>query len=287
MNIRLQAPAKVNLYLRVVGKRTDGYHLLDTLMVPVSLYDEVVIEQVRGARKPLTVTCDNPAVPGGRRNIAYRAARLLLAKAEVRGGVRIHIRKRIPVGAGLGGGSTDAAAVLIGLNRLLRLGLNQGQLMRLAAGLGADVPFFILGVPARARGIGDRLTPLPRLRRFWVVILYPGFSVSTRWVYRRLKSNLTRRGENTSITVPLNNANKAADLAPYLVNDLEEVTVGRYPRLALLKEKLVRVGAVGALMSGSGSSVFGIFRSERGAREALRRLRGEKGLRAYLAYSLR
>jgi 4-diphosphocytidyl-2-C-methyl-D-erythritol kinase len=271
--------------LRVVGKRADGYHLLDTILLPVSLYDEIVIRKA-GRKKaegcgngpPIKVICDHPSVPGGEENLAHRAASLILSRVRRRQPVEIHIRKHIPVGAGLGGGSTDAAATLVGLNRMLQLRLSNKQLEKIGGSIGADVPFFIRGRPARARGIGDRLTPLRHVPRFWLVIVYPGFPVSTARVYRKVRPTLTKPSVNNSITTSLNSF---AKLGALLVNDLEAVTTKRYPQINLLKNRLVSAGAVGALMSGSGSSVFGIFSSRRKAELAFRRLRQEEGAQTF------
>jgi 4-diphosphocytidyl-2-C-methyl-D-erythritol kinase len=273
--VKIRAPAKINLSLRVVGKRKDGYHLVDTLIVPVSLYDDVIIHKGRkaGAKDRLTVTCDLAAVPQGRKNLAYKAAVLLLKEKAIDETVRIRIRKRIPV----------AAATLIGLNRFFRLGYTTKQLEKIAAALGADVPFFIRGVPARARGIGERLTPLRGIPRLWCVIAYPKFSVSTAWAYQSLPAKLTKAIVNTSINFSLESF---ANLQKLLVNDLERVVMGRYPRIGLLKEELSRQGAVGALMSGSGSSVFGIFQSRRRAGRAFRQLQKEREVQAFLVHVL-
>jgi len=282
--VRIRAPAKVNLGLRVLGQRKDGYHLIDTVIVPVSLYDEIEITKPKGKRAKkakLTVTCDHPMVPSGEKNLAYRAASLLLREKKVTTPIHVHIRKRIPVGGGLGGGSSDAAATLKGLSRLLRLSCRREELLSLAASLGADVPFFIDGRPARARGIGERLKPLRSLPRLWMVILYPGFSVSTRWVYANLK--LTKVIEDTSINFPLRDFES---IQRVLVNELERVTLGRYPEVGLLKERLVREGAAAALMSGSGSSVFGIFLQRQSARKAFDRLRKDKGFETFFVRSL-
>ena len=285
--MRIRAPAKINLSLRVLGKRGDGYHLLDTVMVPIGLYDEITIAGNRlgkAGRESLKVTCNHPLVPSGEENLVYRAAALLLGRRGIRGRIRIHIRKRIPIGGGLGGGSSDAAATLKGLNRLFRLGCRRRELLSLAASLGADVPFFIYGCPARAKGIGERLHPLASFPRLWVIVLYPGFPVSTGWVYRRWRAGkLTKTIENTRINFSVREPEKLKRL---LVNDLEKVAMRRYPGIALLKKRLMEEGAAGALMSGSGSSVFGIFSSEQTAREAFRRLRKEDGVRAYLVRSL-
>jgi 4-diphosphocytidyl-2-C-methyl-D-erythritol kinase len=283
--VKIRAPAKINLRLRVVGRRVDGYHLVDTIMLPVSLYDEISIDKGRkigkktGLKDLLSVTCDNPLVPQGNKNLAYKAASIIFDAKGIDQFVQIHIRKRIPVGAGLGGGSTDAAATLVGLNRLFGLRYTSAQLEKLASTLGADVPFFIRGVPARARGIGERLTPLQKVPRFWLIILYPNLPVATAWVYNNLRAKLTKAIVNTSINLTLGNPARFRKL---LVNDLETVTMGRYPRIGLLKEELVQQGAVGALMSGSGSSVFGVFPSRRSAEHAFRQLRKEKGVLAFL-----
>ena len=283
--MKIRAPAKINLWLRVVGKRADGYHLLDSLLLPISLYDEIIIEKGRKSgnqnalRDRLKVSSDNPSVPQGRKNLAYKAASLLLNDKGIDESVEIRIRKRIPVGAGLGGGSTDAAATLVGLNRLFRLGYTLKRLEKISSALGADVPFFIRGMPARARGIGERLTPLREVPRLWLVILYPGFPVSTRWVYRKLSPKLTKAIVNTSINLSLGGS---GNLRKLLVNDLEAVTMGRYPRIGVLKEELARQGAIGTLMSGSGSSVFGVFQSRRSAERAFRRLRKAREVQAFL-----
>ena len=276
--MKILAPAKLNLYLRVVGKRRDGYHLIDSLMVPVDLYDEIEITKSRNAKRLLTVTCDDPIVPVGRKNLAYKAAALVLDRAGVSDPVRIHIRKKIPVGGGLGGGSSDAAATMLGLNQHLGLGVGQRSMLELAMQLGADVPFFVHGHPAIARGIGERLKLITSVPKLWIIILYPGFPVSTRWAYRSLKFKLTKAIKNTKLNLPLDDY---GELARLLVNDLEGVTMRRYPRIAHLKERLLQEGATGALMSGSGSSVFGIFATEKRAKKAFRCLQQEEQVQAF------
>ena len=282
--MKIRAPAKVNLFLRVLGRRRDGYHLLDTLIVPVSLYDDIEIHRLaakpqESANPRITIACDNPAVPPGEENLAYRAAQLLLEQVDRPTGIHIHIQKRIPLGAGLGGGSTDAAATLLGLNRLFKLNISAARLERLALRLGADVPFFIRARPARAYGIGERLRPVRELVHFWLVIIYPGFPVGTAWVYNKLPKKLTKPTPGNSIATSLKRFDRLTDL---LVNDLESVTLESYPKIRLLKEKLLREGAAGGLMSGSGSSVFGVFGSKGLAQRAFDRLRNEEGVQAYL-----
>jgi 4-diphosphocytidyl-2-C-methyl-D-erythritol kinase len=281
--VKIRAPAKINVGLRVLGKRIDGYHLIDTIMVPVSLYDEIHITKVAqkggDARNPLRVTCDNPEVPSGAGNLAYRAAELILKGMNIDQPVKIHIEKKIPIGAGLGGGSSNAAATLIGLNRLFRLHHSPQHLKKLGLSLGADVPFFIEARPARARGIGERLTPIKYLPRNWAVIVYPGFPVATGLVYRNLQPKLTKHMSNTSI---ISSLEKQFGQRRLLVNDLEAVTLARYPRINCLKQKLIDAGAAGALMSGSGSAVFGLFDSRGNAARALSRLQKEDGVQTFL-----
>ncbi len=286
--MKIRAPAKINLSLRVVGRRADGYHLLDTILVPVSLYDEIDMRRIRAApRHPagdlIQISCDHPLVPQGRENIVYRAAELIMRKTRKPQLISIHIKKNIPIGAGLGGGSSDAAAALVGLNRLLKLRLSLATIEKLALALGADVPFFVRARPARARGIGERLRPLRCLPRFWSVIVYPGFPVSTEWVYRSFRQKLTKPLVNTSIATSLKSV---GELINRLENDLEAVTLKRYPEIGVFKQKLLREGAPGVLMSGSGSSVFGIFASKRAAVNAFRRLRKEEGAQAFLVHVL-
>lgn len=286
--MKIRAPAKINLTLRVVGRRADGYHLLDTILVPVSLYDELDLRKVRigrGKNLPelIQIRCDHPAVPQDETNLVYRAAALIMRCSRKPEPVLIRLKKNIPVGAGLGGGSSDAAATLIGLNRLLDLRLSTARLEKLALRLGADVPFFVRGKPARARGIGEKLRPVPKLPRLWAVILYPGFPVSTAGIYRRLGEKLTKTIVNTSIAA---SPKTFDELTRRLVNDLEVVTLKGYPKIAELKRKLLRGGAPGVLMSGSGSSVFGIFASRKAALSVFRRVRQEEGAQAFLVHVL-
>ncbi|HEX2228923.1 MAG TPA: 4-(cytidine 5'-diphospho)-2-C-methyl-D-erythritol kinase [Candidatus Binatia bacterium] len=284
--MKIRAPAKINVRLRVVGKRADGYHLLDTVMVPITLFDELEIRK-RPIKNPkyanrelLRITCDNPQVPDGEKNLVYRAAALLLEEAGVVQPLDINIRKRIPIGAGLGGGSTDAAAALVGINRLLKLQFSASRLEKLALRLGADVPFFIRPRPSRAQGIGEKLTPLRNVPPWWIVILYPGFPVSSAWVYSNVANNLTKFNPKTRLYTLLTRGPKLADL---LVNDLEAVTLKRYRRIKHLKETLLKRGAAGALMTGSGSAVFGIFGSREKASKAFKTLRKANNVQAFLA----
>jgi 4-diphosphocytidyl-2-C-methyl-D-erythritol kinase len=278
--MRVLAPAKINLYLRITGRRPDGYHLLDSLMIPVSLYDEIEVE-VGSGQPEIIVTCDDPAIPGNETNLAYKAAALLCREAGVSTRVSLHLRKRIPAGAGLGGGSSDAAAVLKSVNMLLSLGLTEAQLGALAARLGADVPFFIPCRPARVEGIGEILTAVPALPWRWLVIVVPPFGVSTPWAYHRFDELSLAEMPSTPP-----GRDRAGHWPPpgFLVNDLERAVLSAYPLIGQLKNQLLSFGAEGALMSGSGSAVFGVFRSRASAEQAVAAL-GEKG-KAFLVEPL-
>lgn len=263
--LRLTAPAKVNFRLDVLGKRADGYHDVCMVMQRIDLCDDITISlsETPGIR----VTCGRAGVPDGPGNIAWRAADALLSLTEGKPGIDIAIVKQIPVAAGLGGGSSDAAAVLMGVNELLRLGLPDERLMEIGARLGADVPFFVFKRPALAEGIGERLTPLEGIPPVWLAIVNPGVHVSTAWAYQNLQ--LTKRPADYMIPRFYGNV---GELCALLANDLEAVTISRFPVIRQIKERLVACGAAGSLMSGSGPTVFGVFAGEEAARRALAEL---------------
>ncbi|RKY01704.1 4-(cytidine 5'-diphospho)-2-C-methyl-D-erythritol kinase [Candidatus Poribacteria bacterium] len=260
--MRLRAYAKVNLYLDVLRRRPDGYHDILTLFQSVSLCDELVVRR----SKEIWVECDMPGVPSGVMNLAYKAAKLLKDVVGLREGVSVEIRKRIPPGAGLGGGSADAAAVLVAMNELFSLNLEIGTLMELGAELGADVPFCISGGTAIGEGRGDVLTKLKPLEGFWLVLAYPGVHISTGWAYGRLR--LTEPRVNARILIRLKEVTPEA-VPDLLFNVFEDVVFPEHPEIARLKDRMLELGARGALMSGSGSTVFGLFFDEAEARRAL------------------
>jgi 4-diphosphocytidyl-2-C-methyl-D-erythritol kinase len=265
------APAKINVYLRIVGRRPDGYHLLDSLMVPISLCDEIHIavalreQRATSPGAALVVSCDDPTVPGGETNLAYKAAALACQEAGLQARICIHLRKRIPIGAGLGGGSSNAATVLKSLNTLLGLGWTEARLCQLGARLGADVPFFIPCRPARIGGIGDIVTMVPPFPACSVVLVVPPFSVSTPWAYQRFDELLP---VDPASAQPWQFTPGQWPPCEWFINDLERAVLPAYPPIAALKEALLRLGAEGVLMSGSGSSVFGIFHYRTAAEHA-------------------
>jgi 4-diphosphocytidyl-2-C-methyl-D-erythritol kinase len=262
MQRTVYAPAKVNLILDVVGKRPDGYHDVAMLMVRLSLQDRVRVAVVPG--NDIVVTCPGLELAAGEQNIAARAARLILDHTGTKAGVTIHIDKGIPAAAGLGGGSSNAAAVLQALDDLLGTGLSPGELQGLGVRLGADVPFFLCGeMAAWATGIGEVLEPWRGLPPCWLVLVNPRFAVPTAWVYQNLR--LTQPLRMTKIP---RFPERVEDLALFLHNDLETVTSARYPEIAGIKARLIQAGALGALMSGSGPTVFGVF-AEQAAAESV------------------
>lgn len=259
--IVMQAPAKVNYRLDVVGRRPNGYHDLRMIMQRVNLCDEVTIRLV--PQPGIRVACGRDGVPEGEGNIAWKAARALLELTDAQQGVEIEITKNIPVAAGLGGGSSDCAAVLLGLNELLGLGLTRERLMEIGVKLGADVPFFVFEQTALAEGIGEVLTPLDKVPDAWVVLVNPNLPVSTAWVYQNLQ--LTQRDRLD--TLP-NSFEDLASVCRVLANDLESVTIPAFPVIAEIKHALVGFGAAGTLMSGSGPTVFGLFEDRSTAQRA-------------------
>jgi 4-diphosphocytidyl-2-C-methyl-D-erythritol kinase len=274
--VRLKSHAKVNLGLEVLGLREDGYHELRTLFQTIDLHDDLIL---RPRPRGVSVVCDHPAVPRDGANLAVRAAEDLRRHAGIGAGVEIHLEKRIPVGGGLGGGSSNAATVLLGLDRLWRLGLGPAGLHPLARRLGADVPYFLLVGTALGLGRGDEVYPLRRQLRGWVVLVDPGLPVSTARVFARVDASLTPRENSTSIFHFVSRELEGVGGYRLLVNDLEEAAMEEAPAL---RERVVRVrdvlrgeGARVAALSGSGSSFFGLFGGVGAARRAARALEKE------------
>ena len=264
---RFRAPAKINLCLHVLGRYANGYHAVAMALQRVSLCDQlnVHIDPQGGGR----IRCTGLELPPGEENIAVRAARLFLEETGTRADVELHIEKRIPVAAGLGGGSSDAATVLMGLAKLLDVDLGERRLLELGARLGADVPFFVFGRPAWGTGIGTTLEPLPELPKVAYLLVNPGIRVSTAEVYRSLQ--LTKGGDLANL--PRFSVASRAQLCARLYNDLETVTLRRFPELERIKRRLLEIGAEGALMSGSGPTIFGVFADNAAARSAAETLR--------------
>lgn len=272
--LRLKSFAKINLGLEVLGQRQDGYHELRTLFQTIDMHDDVVL---RPRERGITVRCDHPGVPTDGNNLAYRAAAELARFARVRKGVEIAITKRIPVAGGLGGGSSNAAAVLRGLDSLWKLGLGTAELHPLARRLGADVPFFLVGGTALGLARGDEVYPLRRQVSGRVVVVDPGRPVSTTAVFRRLDQGLTPRENGYKIFRFISRDLEGKRGFPILSNDLEEAALSEAPDLKVtvgrIRGILEREGCCLAALSGSGSSFFGLFDDPPAAGRALRALK--------------
>lgn len=264
------APAKINLCLHVTGRRPDGYHELAMLMQRVALFDKVTVALGQG--HGVSVLCPGLDLPAGGENLAARAARMFVEHVGLRAQVTVRIDKQVPAAAGLGGGSSDAAAVLLLLDDLLESGLPDHELRQLGRRLGADVPFFLFRRTAWAEGIGDILEEWPGMPPAWVVLINPGFAVSTASVFR----NLRLTGNRPKAKIPRFPV-RVEEVVRLLHNDLEPVTCARYPVIGEIKRRLLAEGAAGALMSGSGPTVFGLFRSAPDAQRAASRITAERG----------
>jgi 4-diphosphocytidyl-2-C-methyl-D-erythritol kinase len=250
----LRSPAKINLYLEVTGKRPDGYHNLIMLMCFIGLFDSL---HLAFGQNRISVACSYPHVPQDETNLAFRAARLFLDSSGIQEGVHMDIKKSIPIGAGLGGGSSNAAAVLLGLNKHYGSPYSIDALCQMGKHLGADVPFFIFGGPAVATGIGDVLTPFNNLKSYPILLIYPSVNISTAEVYKKLNLTLTKNKKINTNTIFKSDWGRHAP--KLLRNDLETVASALCPDIQTAKQTLLGAGASGALMTGSGSSVFGLF----------------------------
>jgi 4-diphosphocytidyl-2-C-methyl-D-erythritol kinase len=271
-SITLRSPAKINLCLCVTGKRPDGYHDVEMLMQMVGLFDTLTVTL---GGKGVRVQCDSMAVPSGEKNIAWKAAVEMLKESGRDDGVAIEIVKNIPVAAGLGGGSGNAAAVIAALNMLLNTQFDMQRLSDIGSRIGMDVPFFFHGPTALASGRGEMLTKLAPLPKFWVLLINPGFETSTAWVYKNVNLRLTKKVDCNKISrLQLQN------IAEGLHNDLETVTIPAHPVIGRIKTELLARGAVGSLMSGSGPTVFGVFETEDTCRSAAHGL-SQEGWKIY------
>jgi len=273
MKLKFKTPAKVNLGLHVHGKREDGFHELETIFQMVSLFDDVELELLSSGIK---LECDMPGIPTDDTNLVCKAALLLRKSYQVEGkGVSIRLKKKIPFGAGLGGGSGNAAGVLMGLNRLWDLNIDREKLFTLAAELGSDVPFFLTSPCALGKGRGERLKVLESCSKFQVLLVFPGFPIATSWVYQNLRLKLTKRPNNISILRKNLSLSNITSLGSQLYNDLESVVIQKFPEVKVVKDELWAWGALGVLLAGSGSTVFGIFDDPEKAQVACASLNGD------------
>lgn len=271
--ISLEAHAKINLSLDVLSKRDDGYHNLKMIMQTIQLHDTISIEKIPSG---VEIDCVASYVPNNSTNIACKAAESMISKYNLNAGVRIKINKRIPVAAGLAGGSADAAAVIIGINSIFNLGIAQNELMEVGSTIGADVPYCIMGGTALAEGIGEELTSLPLLKDIPILIVKPKIGVSTAWVYKNLNfDRIISKPDTEALIFAIQNKD-IRFIAQNMRNVLECVTVIKHPIIEKIKNNLLEEGAIGSMMSGSGPSVFGIFEDKDKAISAYKKMKKSK-----------
>ena len=270
-DISLKALAKINLGLDVVRRREDGYHEVRMIMQTIYLYDRLDIKRTQ--EPGIQIQTNLSFLPVNENNLIYKAAKLLMDEFSITDGVSVKLDKRIPVAAGMAGGSTDAAAMLIGVNRLFSLGLTKRQLMERSVQIGADVPYCIMRGTALAEGIGEALSPLPPMVKCPVLIAKPSISVSTKFVYQNLKLDDTTIHPDIDRLLDNIKAKNLHDIAAHMGNVLETVTIPNYPVIDEIKKHMLSNGAVGAMMSGSGPTVFGLFDDEDTAKKAYKAMR--------------
>lgn len=270
-DISLKALAKINLGLDVVRRREDGYHEIRMIMQTIQLYDRLDIKRTQ--EPGIQIQTNLSFLPVNENNLIYKAAKLLMDEFSITDGVSVKLDKRIPVAAGMAGGSTDAAAMLIGVNRLFSLGLTKRQLMERGVQIGADVPYCIMRGTALAEGIGEALSPLPPMVKCPVLIAKPSISVSTKFVYQNLKLDDTTIHPDIDRLIDDIKAKNLHDIAAHMGNVLETVTIPNYPVIDEIKKHMLSNGAVGAMMSGSGPTVFGLFDDEDTAKKAYKAMR--------------
>ncbi len=253
--ISIKAPAKINLFLEILGKRDDGYHEIETVMQEIDLADNLQFEEIQEGVK---LECSDKNIPCNQDNLVCRAANLILRECGIKKGVLISLEKYIPVGAGLGGGSSDAAATLKALNLLWKVGLNDGELMELAAELGSDIPFFIKGKTALCKGRGERISPVEVRKKMDYIILFPRVHISTETIYKNLKIDLTKKRKDVSFFLDALKYTDVAGIGKLLFNRLEEVAFATYSDLLQVKKSLEVYDFCGFSISGSGSAFFGL-----------------------------
>lgn len=269
--MKLQAMAKINLGLDVVRKRDDGYHEVRMIMQTIQMYDQ--LDMAESSRPGIRLATNLAYLPNNENNLVYRAANMLMEEFHIKKGLDIRLRKMIPVAAGMAGGSSDAAAAFIGVNRIFRLGLSMDELMQRAVKVGADVPYCLMRGTALAEGIGEKLTPLAPMPPCHILIGKPGISVSTKFVYSNLRAGEIKDHPDISGMIRAIEEGSLPGVTARMVNVLERVTIPAHPVIEEIKRNMIAHGACNALMSGSGPTVFGIFDNRRTAEAASRALK--------------
>lgn len=275
--IELKAYGKINIGLDVIRKREDGYHDLDMIMQTVGVYDDVIISREDGTQTyEIEVSTDADVLPNDKGNLAFMAAKVLMEAYDIKAKVKIHINKRIPIAGGMAGGSADCAAVLRGVNQLFQLGLTDEQLQEYGVKLGADVPYCIVGGTKRAQGIGEILTDLPTPPKCYVIIAKPDAFVSTKFVYSHIRPAQIENHPDIDGIIESIKAGDLYGMCEKIANVMEDVTIPEYPIIQKVKDILKSNGAVNALMSGSGPTVFGIYDDKEKAKQSMDALSGKE-----------
>ena len=252
----VKAYGKINISLDIVGKREDGYHLLKMIMQNVDLYDSMSFEK---CNKGINITCNKPYIPTDERNLVYKAAKLFMDTYDIKEGINIYLKKNIPVAAGMAGGSADAAAVFKALTQVFKIDVDDNELMNLGVKIGADVPYCIMGGTALCEGIGEIITPLAPFKNHILVLVKPNFGVSTKEVYKNLDISKIFKHPDTEELIKAMEEERLEDVCHNMKNLLENVTLRKYPVLKRIKEDMIKMGAMGSMMSGSGPTIFAFF----------------------------
>ena len=272
--IGIDSYSKINLTLNILGKRRDGYHNIETIMQSINLADRIVI---REEREGVKIKCSHPLVPTDTQSLTYRSAEKILSKYRIKKGVNIEIDKKIPLASGMAGGSANSASILVGINKLFALNLNDKDLKEIGEELGMDVPFCIQNGTALAYHRGEKVTPLPPMNPpLWIIVINPGFEIPTKWAYNNLNLE-SIRGEKSN-TIAMLKALKDGGLegiAKNLFNSFEELITTKYREIGEIKDRLIEEGILGALMSGSGPTVFGIAQNKENALKIYEKLKPE------------
>lgn len=278
MEYQCNSPAKINLFLKVLSERPDGFHNIVSIVDIVSLFDVIYMEDIKS--RDIVVEDSKGILPAGMNNTIYRAIALMKERYNVERGVRVFVEKNIPIGSGLGGPSSNAATVMKELIKIWKLTVDNSDLLNLARLVGADVPLFLYGKSCVIEGIGEKVSPI-QLPPMWYVIVYPEFEMKSKIVYEQFKIVLTKEENDIKYSKNFNNIHDVADI---LENDLEQIGISMCPQIGRIKERLIEAGALGALMTGSGSSVFGLFKSNEHACDALSALQNMG--KVFLVHSL-
>ncbi len=272
--IKINSYSKINLALNILDKRKDGYHEVETIIQSINLADKVIITE---EREGIKIKCNHPQVPVDSQSLAYKSAEKMLKKYGIERGVKIEIDKKIPLASGMAGGSANSATILVGINKLFSLNLSNEVLREIGEELGTDVPFCIQNGTALAYQRGEKITLLPPINPpLWIVVINPGFKISTQWAYNNLDLEKVKgRKDNTKAMLTVLKEGKSQEIAKNLFNSFEELVIKKFPEIEKVKDRLINEGVLGALMSGSGPTVFGIAQNKKEALQIYKKLKPE------------